>query len=76
MLLRAELTSGAAGTLWFAWQYARLLREATSGDADKAGAIREAESILGYRQRRSAMFVHNGLAATRPYRRQLPRREA
>ena len=68
MLIRAELTSGAAGTLWFAWQYARI-RRATSGDADKAGAIREAESILGLRRRRSAMFVHNGLSATRPYER-------
>ena len=67
MLIRAELTSGAAGTLWFAWQYARLLRG--SGDADKADAIREAESILGFRWRRSVMFVHNGLSATRPYQR-------
>jgi hypothetical protein len=69
ILIRAELTSGAAGTLWFAWQYASRLRETTSDDSDKADAIREAESILGFRRRRGAMFVHNGLSATRPYER-------
>jgi len=69
MLIRAELTSGAAGTLWFAWKYASLLRATKSGDPDKADAIREAESILGLRRRRSVMFVHNGLSATRPYQR-------
>jgi hypothetical protein len=69
MLIRAELTSGAAGTLWFAWQYARLMRRTACRDADKADAIREAESILGIRRRRGVMFVHNGLSARRPYQR-------
>lgn len=69
MLIRAELTSGAAGTLWFAWQYARLMRKTASHDADKADAIREAESILGFRRQRSVMFTHNGLSANRPYQR-------
>jgi hypothetical protein len=69
MLIKAELTSGAAGTLWFAWQYARLLRETTSGGTGKTEAIREAESILGFRRQRGVMFVHNGLSARRPYQR-------
>ena len=46
-----------------------MVRGAKSGDAAKADAIREAESILGYRRRRSATFIHNGLSATRPYER-------
>ena len=67
--LRAEIASGAFGSAWFAWQWLNLKRESTGTPQLAAAAIREVEAILGYRRRRSAMLVHNGLSATRPYER-------
>jgi len=68
--IRVELASGAFGSLWFAWQWASLKREATSEYRDKAAAIAEALAVLGLehprRTRRQALFVHNGLSAVRP----------
>jgi len=67
--IRVELASGAFGSLWFAWQWASLKREATAEHGDKAAAIAEALAVLGLekrRIRRQVMFVHNGLSAVRP----------
>jgi len=61
------MASSAFGSLWFAWQWANLQRQAGTRVAGSRDAIREAEFILGYRRRRSTLFVHNGLSATRPY---------